>query len=132
MLNQRRLQQCTTPTEYVSSKLPAPQCLLVSRQFLSAGRNRISHIPASIVKLTALKSLIMYQNRLGDRGIPDSLCDMSCLRELRLSYNAISRLPYRFSSAPIRWVVTAAFARRETRKPAVSTLARWCSFFAAH
>ena len=95
-----RLVRLTVDSNYLD-KLPSKIGNLQRLKFFSAGRNRITHIPSSVVQLTALKSLVMYQNRLGDRGIPDSLCDMSTLRELRLSYNGISRLPFRFTSSPL-------------------------------
>ncbi len=95
-----KLTRLTVDSNYLE-RLPRRIGNLTRLKFLSAGRNRITHIPSSIVQLTALKSLILYQNRLGDRGLPDCLCDMGNLRELRLSYNAISRLPYRFTSGAI-------------------------------
>ncbi len=95
-----RLTKLTADSNYLQ-RLPDDIGNLWKLKFLSCGRNQITHLPPSIVDLVALKSLIVYQNRLGDRGIPDSLCDMEGVRELRLSYNAISRLPFRFTSSPI-------------------------------
>lgn len=82
-------------------KLPEGIGQLQQLSFLCCSRNRITHLPESIVKLTKLKTLSVYQNRLGDRGIPDCICDMGNLRELQLSYNSISRLPYRFTTGSI-------------------------------
>lgn len=74
---------------------------LTRLRYFSCARNRIKRIPRSISKLRKLRSLVAYQNRLGDRGFPDTICDMDGLKELRLSHNYISRLPYRFSSSPL-------------------------------
>ena len=83
------------------TRIPKNIGKLIQLKYLSLSRNQITTIPESIAQLTRLKKLVLYQNKLGDRGIPDCLCDMSCLKVLQLSYNGISRLPYRFTSAPI-------------------------------
>jgi Leucine rich repeat len=82
-------------------RLPSKIGKLTRLKYLCCSRNRITHLPKSIVQLKRLKHLIAYQNRLGDRGIPDCICDMEGLKELQLSYNNISRLPYRFTSGGI-------------------------------
>lgn len=80
------------------SRLPSRIGNLGELKYLCCARNQITHLPESIVHLTKLKVLIVYQNRLGDRGVPDTICDMVRLKELQLSFNNISRLPYRFTS----------------------------------
>lgn len=82
-------------------KLPRDIGNLKQLKYLCCSRNRITHLPESIIRLKKLRTLIVYQNRLGDRGIPDCLCDMDGLKELQLSYNNISRLPFRFTSGKI-------------------------------